>query len=187
MNLNGKNLIRGFGQYYYNKQLQLPYELSKRMNYNPFMYNEFFPLVIQDFVEKKLNKRYEFTVQVPNGPNNILTLNLEILSRAHFEPIQFPVFFTIQPNIDDPEYEKFLDIQRKNNKGGTKHRRNITFMLARFLLLQRLHSPWITGKNINARIMMTPFKKQIPYQPEKRSLGATEINSGSNYINNINM
>lgn len=187
INQNGKLLVREFSNNFMQKQIKLPYELNKRMNYNPNMYNEFFPLVIQDFVEKKLNKRYEFTVTFQAGPSKVLKLDLEVLSRAHFEPIQFPVFFTTKPEVQDPEYNEFMSKQRENTKESTKRRRNITFMLGRFLLMQSLHMPWIQQTDINAKVMMTPFKKQIPYNPKNRVLGATEINSGSNYINKINV
>lgn len=188
LNRYGKYLVRYFGHLFTEKKLSLPYELEKRMNYNPSMYNEFFPLVIQDYVEKRLNKRYEFTVEIPSGHKETdkLKLDLEVLSKSYFEPIEFPVFFNVKANVNDPDYEKF--VEKNQRRTGQKHHKNISFMLARFLLVQNLHLPWIQTKNISAKVMMTPFKKQLPFSDKKsRLLAGSEINSGSRYINDINI
>lgn len=192
INKNGKYLIRAFGQLLTESKLKLPYELNKRLNYNVSMYNEFFPLVIQDYVEKRLNKRYEFTVEIPAGirESDVIKLDLEVLSKSYFEPVEFPIFFNVKPSVTDPKYEQFIE---KNKKEKTRQRRhkNISFMLARFLLMQSLHMPWINTKNISAKVMMTPFKKQLPYHPPSdkgtRMLGSSEINSGSRYGDQINI
>jgi hypothetical protein len=194
-NYAGKLLVREFSYLLTNNKLDLPYELKKRMNYNPTMYNEFFPLVIQDYVEKRLNKRYEFSVEIQSGykETDKLKLDLEVLSKSYFEPIEFPVFFDIKASGNDSEYNKFIKQQQSQKGGGgsmvskNKRRKNISFTLARFLLVQNIHMPWIKIQDINAKILMTPFKKQLPFNPTNRLLGANEINSGSRYINNINI
>jgi hypothetical protein len=187
-------LVRGFSSMLSEDKLKLPYELNKRMMRNVYMYNEFCPLVIQDYVEKRLNKRYMYTVQVPSYQNNKnVKLSLEILSKSYFEPIEFPVFSEVKPSNIDDEYTKFLQSQQNQSGGGKdgkiRRRKNISFTMARLLLVQSLHLPWITPKNMNVKILLTSFKKQLPYKKNQKiiELGSKDVNSGSKYLTNINI
>lgn len=194
INQEGRLVIRYMNIKLCDGQLDLPKELGKRMLKHPGIYNEFVPLMVQKYIEDNLNKRYHFKYHMTSsiqGNQPPVNIDLEIWDKSYFEPVQFPVTVEILPLVSK-EYKKEL-------KSGRLPRKNIIFILARLLLVQSLHLPWTIRKDMKVKMFLTSFTKQLPqtsdkelranssYHQEQLSLGANEINSGSNCDTDIHI
>lgn len=132
------------------------------------IYSHFCPVEVQQYIEMKLQKNHTFKVVLPNSgsvdnmnSNNII-LNLNLVTNE--EIIQYPKM-----------YENVDKIPGHNPKDPL----NLTFIIARCLLIHAIHSSNITNRVINMFIYTTPFKKLA--QSMDDSLGPLQVNSATQY------
>lgn len=166
INGDGKKIVRDVNDILHHGEIDETIENNIYVYRN--IYSHFCPVEIQQFIELKLQKNNMFKIVLPNSgsvdnmnTNNIL-LNLNLVTNE--EIIQFPKI-----------YKDINKIPGNNPKDPL----NLSFIVARCLLIHALHSVNTTNRVINLFVYTTPFKKMA--QSMDDSLGPLQVNSAFQY------